>query len=693
MCVKRLLPLVVMVTAVLVTAPSAGAQDLDRVTINAVAGLGGQYRAAQPLTVTVSLESETLVTGTLSLRSNANAEYHEVAVELPAGTRREITFSVIAPPFDPGPNPYRVEFVDSDGGRVNTSPGSRLAPRGVIAVLGALAEAAPENVTLAATGLTADVAGVRTERLSTPGLLGPASILVTESADLERLDEAALAQVLDWVVTGGQLVVDDAVDTVGVVPSEWQPGPDGRARAGRGMIIAGRGTVAAGGWDQLVAAPMNSNGDFWGGVGGFEGSSQSAARDAGLTTASVGGPLLVIVVYALVAGPVMYLLLRRRRRTGLIWLAVPALSAVVTGAIVATGSTARASTRFSHVAVVETTAGPGHHLAAVGATTPGGGVVRYEVPDGALAFVGDEQFFGGDQIGRAVVLGSGGGSQLALDVPAGGYTAGRIRGPVAGAVGRLTVEATADGDDIGVTVTNDTDWTLEEVGVLAGRFRTEQLGSLAPGESVDATLEFVSDNRDPYRPVGEDLWPRALGWRGQPDVTGPVAYSVFAEYLTSHGFNAAPAGLVTAVGWTRDADVPAGSGDGRTGVIGRSTIDADDYQPSATQVDVVDMGGWEEDEFGAPSVPLTMRIIPNRLPTDGGTITLALPGSVHDATVRRAGEWEPIEVTGEGEAFDMRLGRRVAIDPADCVDGICYLRLRTTPDGLELGFPIDGVTK
>lgn len=690
-------PLLLLATAALALvagAPAAPAQEVaGEVAMTVRAGIAGRYRAAQPLGVVVDIEADRLVTGTLRLTTTFDTQARELPVELAAGTRRQLVFSAIAPAFDPGPDAFRATFTVDGGGQAAATPAAQVAADQIVGVLGALATSAPETVVLERTDGVVTIETIDADRLAVPGWLGPVSVLVTEQADLDRLDPESMIQVLDWLGGGGQLVIDDATDTVAALPAAWQPGDDGRARAGLGLVIGSGGELAAGRWATLDPGPAPVSQEFGGGFFGFEGASQSAARDAGLRAVSITGPLVAVLGYTVVVGPLAYLVLRRRRRTDLLWITVPALAAIVTGAVLLTASSSRTTTRLSHVAVVETGPGPAHFHAAVGATTPGGGSVTFPVPAGTVGTVGGDSFMGFVDIGRSAAVGDRGGARLVLDIPAGGYTAGRVSGPVALDGAQLTVRATADGDTIVAEVTNDTPWSLEEVAVFSGRFRAVRVGALAPGETTEVDLALSAGGPDPFRPVVEDVWPGSIGWNGRPDVRSIVAYSVFSELAATRGANASPPGVVSAVGWTRDAEVPAGSGVGRTAVVGRGTVEADAYQPAATIVDVVDVGGFDDfDDFG-PRVPVIVRVTPSVLPAPGTDIVLALPGATVDASVRVGTAWQPLTIDGAaGDPFDPRSTQTVAVPPDTCAEGVCYVQVTLRPEMISNQVPIEAVT-
>ena len=694
--VRRLLVLLVPAALLLVgTAPAVPAQGVPGVTMTVRAGIAGRYRAAQPLGLVVDIESDRLVTGTLRVTTSFDAQVRELAVELAAGTRRELVFTVAAPFFDPGPDSFVATFTTDGGEQVAATPTARVAADQIVGVLGALGADAPETVVLDRTDLAVIVDRVDPDRLATPGWLGPVSVLVTEAAELDRLDPEAMVQVRDWLAGGGQLVVDDASDTVAALPAAWQPGPGGRARAGLGLVLDGRGELAAGRWSTLEPGGAGVSQEFGGQFFGFEGASQSAARDAGLRAIAITGPLLVVLGYTAVVGPLAYLVLRRRRRTDLLWVAVPALAVVVTGAVLLSGSSSRTTTRVSHVAVVETGPGDAHVYAAVGATTPGGGRVTFAVPTATMATVGgDPNAFGEVDAGRSVATGDRGGAQLVFDVPAGGYTTGRIRGPVAIDGARLTVTATADDDLIVAEVTNDTQWPLEEVALFSGRFRAVRVGELAPGESATVDVPPSTGQLDPFLPVAEDVWPGSIGFDGVPDVRSIVAYSVLSELSGTRGANASPPGIVTAVGWTRAAEVPAGSGAGRTAVVGRAPVEAERYEPAATQVDAVDIGAFGDfDDFG-PQVPVIVRVTPSVMPESGDAIALSLPGATVDAEVRVGREWQALALTGAvGDPFDPRSSRTATVPVDACADGACYVRVNLRPEMISEQVPIEAVAE
>lgn len=691
-------PALLLLAAVLVLpwvardAAAAPAQDPDDITMTAVAGVSGRLQAGRPLGVVVDLASTRAISGVLRLTTSFDAQVREVPVELAAGTTRQLVLAAIAPPFDPGPGAFRLQLKTGDGVTVRADPLAQLSPDPVVGVLGSLAVGAPDTVVLDRTDAPVRLAAIDADRLSDPGWLGPLSVIVTQQGDLARLGEAARGQLLDWLNGGGQLVVDDATTEVPSLPAEWQPGASGRARAGLGAVVVGGGTLAAGGWSQLEPGIASVSADFGmsGRFQGFESASISAARDAGLRAASVTAPLLVVIGYAVLIGPVAYLLLRRRRRTDLLWVVIPVVAVAVTAAVLVTTSSNRTTTRLAHVAVVETGPEWASVHAVIGATTPGGGEVTYEVPAGAVAAVGTQTNFGFEDVGRSSAIGDRGASRLLLDVPAGGFSSARITGPVDVGGARLTVDARAEGDTIIAEVTNDTPWSLAEVALFSGRQRAVRLGAeLAPGESAEVELERAGPGFDPFLPSAERVWPGSVGWNGPPDVDGPVAYSILGDRAGILGHAGDPAGVVTAVGWTRAPEIPAGSGEGRTAVVGRAPVRADGYTPAATQVDVVHIGSPAQ----GPEIPLVVRVIPSAPPQAGSDLFLSIPGGTTAASVRAADGWRDLVLHGPvGDPFDPSSARTLAVPVDACPGGVCYVRLHTMFEAIaEQLFTIEAV--
>src|SRR5690606_4919615 len=139
------------------------------------------------------------------------------------------------------------------------------------------------------------------------------------------------------------------------LPDAWQPSGT-RAPAGAGWVVLTDGAVARGQWSGIVQ-PSRQFGPHALSIGGgccFTTVPDSVARDAGLRIPDVGWLLAFLVAYVVVVGPLTFVLLRRMRRTGLAWVAVPAVAILFTAVAFGAGSSLRSGSRAAHGTVVQT---------------------------------------------------------------------------------------------------------------------------------------------------------------------------------------------------------------------------------------------------------------------------------------------------------------------------------------------------
>ncbi len=173
--------------------------------------------------------------------------------------------------------------------------------------------------------------------------------------ELVRLPPATRSALLAWVEQGGHLLVDaDRGQTVEGLPAPWQPGSDGRASAGRGEIRLTGGAMANGQWPGLVeptgwAATGDPSLRFGNGF-----VAQVLANEAGLNAPRLGWLVAFLVLYVLVAGPLVFLVVRRRGHPELAWIAVPLVAVMFTAGAYVGGRGLRNTTRQVDTSIVTT---------------------------------------------------------------------------------------------------------------------------------------------------------------------------------------------------------------------------------------------------------------------------------------------------------------------------------------------------
>ena len=243
---------------------------------------------------------------------------------------------------------------------------------------------------------------------------------------------------------GGHLLVDaDRGQTVEGLPPAWQPGADGRAAAGRGEVRLTAGAIAAGQWSGLVEptgwAVTGDPGIRFG--NGFVG--QALANEAGLRVPRLGWLVAFLVLYVLMAGPVVFFVVRRRGHPELAWVAVPLVAVLFTAGSYVGGRGLRDTTRQVDTSVVAT--GPAGSTAATwtGVFSSGGQTSRVRFGPGWTPS-GQSDIEISTSLSSVTITPDGTEGSLPLDAGQFGIVA--ANGPVA-SEGALEVTSTATGAD------------------------------------------------------------------------------------------------------------------------------------------------------------------------------------------------------------------------------------------------------
>jgi hypothetical protein len=366
------------------------------------------------------------------------------------------------------------------------------------------------------------------------------------------------------------------------VPSAWRTDATRRASADAGEVQL-TGATGAPWWSLLEPTPTRSwFEDAQLGKGGFIGVpvASGVARDAGVRLARIGWLTGFLVVYLLLVGPGVYLALRRRRRSGYLWVVVPATAAVFTiGAWVA-GRTLHHSSQAAHATVLVQDATGGSATTWLGRTSNNGGRFALALPDGwalaSLSELGDTSSASSAQLTEGA-----GGRSVSQSILAGGFSVVKTTGPMQ-PDGGLVVQAssTTDGQVKG-TVRNAGKVALDQVAVFAGRSATT-IGRIEAG--AELPFEIVAGDADPTGQPAEMLaWPGATGF-GPPDASNDVVSAgAISEVAQALGSNFRAFGLVQAIGWTRELHPPL-LGDvlpGRTAVVANAIV-----RPSGAPTDM-----------------------------------------------------------------------------------------------------------
>ena len=567
------------VTVLLVLGPAAGPASAAT-SLEVTGAYDGSYVAGRPLAVRVQVRADRLVRGRLEVNL-ADGTPVGLAVEVPGGSTKE--FLVVLPAWQ------SFRFDGAVGVQARLRDGSTDIARGdvllqsstgqeVVGLLpGALGgRAVPGPAPLAVDAGTAHFAALGPAELAqAPGSLGPVSTVAVAPDELVRLPPAPRAALLAWVDQGGHLLVDaDRGQTVEGLPDAWQPGQDGRSAAGRGEVRLTAGAIAAGQWSGLVeptgwAVTGDPSARFGNGFVG-----QSLANEAGLRVPRLGWLVAFLVLYVLVAGPLVFFVVRRRGHPELAWVAVPLVAVMFTAGSYVGGRGLRDTTRQVDTSIVNTGVNGATAATWTGVFSSGGQRSRIRFGPG-WAPGGESDIESSNSLSAVTITPDGSEGSLPLD--AGQFGIVPASGPVAArGVLEVTAVAAAAGEATG-RVKNATEWALDEVAVFVGTGGS-LVGRLGPGEErawkvTGTEADFLQGDV----PVDVDVWGGFGAFNPESDSITDMSLWQTAQALGGHEFRGP--GEVVAAGWTRSFTPPievdgkgAGSG-GRTLVLGRNRVD------------------------------------------------------------------------------------------------------------------------
>ena len=472
-------------------APAAAAT-----TIGVAGAYDGTYVPGRPVAVRVQVTADRLLQGLLEV-SVAEGTPVAIPIEVPGGSAKE--FLVVVPGsqsfnFD-GAAPVRARIRDgsddiaSGEGILRSSVGQELV--GLLpAALGG--RGVPGAAPLAVDAGTARFTALGPAELAqAPASLGPVSTIAAAADELVRLPAATRDALLAWVEQGGHLLIDaGAGQTVEGLPAGWQPGQDGRSPAGRGEVRLTGGAIAAGSWPGLVEPTgWAVSGDPSARFGnGFVG--RALADEAGLQVPRLGWLVAFLVVYVLVAGPLLFLVLRRRGRPEMAWVAVPLVAVLFTAGSYVGGRGLRDTTRQVDTSILTTGVTGSTADTWLGVFSAGGQTSRIRFGPGWLP-AGSSDIDPTQSLSALTITADGTEGSLPLDAGQFGIVASS--GP-AGDDGLLEVTALAGaGDQASGRVKNSTPHALDEVAVFVGTGGV-MVGHLEPGQETEWRVTDTDTN-------------------------------------------------------------------------------------------------------------------------------------------------------------------------------------------------------
>jgi hypothetical protein len=548
-------------------APAHAQESGATVDLRAVIGVRGYCEVGTPVVVTVNLAARQAFQGTLAVSNpDTGAGTVTTPAEIAGGAEKQ--FRLVTSCSDWG----RVVVQARAGDDVVAEESLQAKVSGnheLVGVMPALFDRAgdvPEEVPL-----DGDVGrAVLVELMPDDVALGPSALdvfdtIAASGGDLAALTADERGSLLTWVGEGGRLLLDDDTQTAGL-PRDWRPGGAGYAWAGAGEVRLTDGAAAGGSWGSIIHPSPYRAAEFGAGNLGFGmGPEQSIVDRSGLDQVSLNTWLIALAAYALVVGPIAYMVLRSMRRLTLAWVVIPLLAVATGGTVLAAGSGLRGGAHQATGSYVETSAGGATALTTALVLD---GDAKLDLPPGWTLSIDPYSggFVGGIQ--ALTTVDTGGRAHLELGLEAGQSAITTLEGSAT--IGALTTTAEIRGKNIAGTVTNGTGMRLGDVVVFAGQ-RAVEVGALQPG----ATAAWKAPLPRRVSPLDESAQ-RVWGGFNQfgesvPKADGSLAEpGVWESGIRRHVMN--PTGYARVAGWTEEWQPPGGAGDGSSDVTVISSV-------------------------------------------------------------------------------------------------------------------------
>ncbi len=485
-------------------AAPAGAQSAP--DVDAEIGLDGYVDPNQPIPIRVELSSPVLWVGTL--RASLGSQQASTEIEVPAGGVKVYDLQLAAPGSNVN-RQIRLAFTpdgqETPSDTVNVQIRFATSVELVAAINGDQFVDVLSQARTTGVGLDVDVAEISAV---TPSL-GVASYLVTGRGGLDGLSADEVTDLEGWLTDGGRLIgAADDVQRVGTPdgPSVTFGGAD-IAPYGRGEIITVDPTsLSVDAWsDVLRPTPTLFISQNFGNPVGFD-LFQAATGDSTAGTPQIPWLFGGLVAYALLVGPINFVVLRSMGKREWVWITIPALSAVAVFAFWLFGPrTAVAQVTHASAVILDGETG----TAQTGLVMVAGqeGEHTLGVPDGWSASQAGNlgQFFGPVPLGGQDLVASTD-TELTFDTDSLEAVPVRATHPVS--LPGLDVSATIDGRRVQFDIDNQSDVSFWFWGVGVGLSAVGGEDELGAGEQASRSAQ-PGINQDPWQaPMATAYWNR-----------------------------------------------------------------------------------------------------------------------------------------------------------------------------------------
>lgn len=498
----------VVVGLLLTVGSPAAAQAVPEVT--AEVGLDGYVDPYQPIPISVELTSPVLWVGTLE--ASLGSQRTSVAIEVPAGGNKVYELVLPAPGSSVN-RQIRLRFTPDGADTVAETVSVQIRfPSDVELVAVINGSALVDTVDQArTTGVGSDIDVAEITDI-TPAL-DVASYLVAGRGGLDGLGSDQMSELERWILDGGRLV-GSAAELARVGAPDGPPvvfGGASIAPFGEGELIeVDPAALSVDQWSDVIrSTPGLFISQNFGNPAGFD-LFQAATGDTAAGAPQIPWLLGGLVAYALLVGPVNFFVLRSIGRRELVWITIPAMSALAVFAFWLFGPRT-AIAQVTHASAVVLDGEEGTARSGLIMVAGQEGEHTLGVPEGwTAAPAGDlRQFFGSVSLG-ATDLVSSTDTEFTFDTDSLEAVPLTASHPVT--FSGLSVTATIEGRQINVSVDNQSAADFWFWGVGAGLSANGGRGELASGQAETLSVR-PGIQQDPWQaPMATAYWNRGGGF-------------------------------------------------------------------------------------------------------------------------------------------------------------------------------------
>ncbi|MNO22241.1 hypothetical protein D3C76_120210 [compost metagenome] len=219
---KRIVPMLVFIFAIMAglwgAAPAYVSAAEPAISIEAEVGYGGNYKENEWTPLTITLKSDTDISGEIVVRAELPSMQGSVSqikrVDLPAGTPKKISVGVIGNNFSKDNSSIRFYRDSAETGKYIPFASGKAYLQATYnqgAVIGVLASD-PDTMNflraLNENGRSVTVTSLTGEQMPDDGLfLAPLDVLIVNNYSMDTAEDKQLKAITDWVKKGGTLVI------------------------------------------------------------------------------------------------------------------------------------------------------------------------------------------------------------------------------------------------------------------------------------------------------------------------------------------------------------------------------------------------------------------------------------------------------------------------------------------------------